>query len=192
MLTLIDDPRTIPVAALPLGVLANQTNSLVSSAIDWATNSSVDHAMLMVSPGQFVCQSPMGYNNVPISAYMTAGCRLKFVSLVNINNLAIAAINQAVSSRMALPWYKKQYDWLGIVGQALHLPWIHTPGLEYCSVDLLRCWKAAAIYLPDHDRTVILGIPNESSPSALNQFVQKFPEVFSVYGEYLSDDGVIA
>ncbi len=92
---------------------------------------------------------------------------------------------------MALPWWRKQYDWLGILGQALHLPWIHTPGLEYCSVDLLRCWKAGAMFLPAHDRTVILGIPNESSPSDLNRWAGNHPEVFNVYAEYLSDDGVV-
>lgn len=188
---LINDPRGIPIAVLPLGVLANQANDIISDAIDWSTNSAVDHAMVMVEPGQFACQCFSGYKNVPISSYMKIGSRLKFVSLVNINSTASLAISNAVSSRMALPWWRKQYDWLGILGQALHMPWIHTPGLEYCSVDLLRCWKAGAVHLPNHDYMVIMSIPSESSPSVLNQYVQKYPEVFSVYGEYLADDGII-
>ena len=190
MLT-ISDPRTIPQNDLPLTVLANQTNSIISSLIDWKTNSSVDHAMMYVTPGVFTSQAFPVYHNVPIEAYMKKGGRLKFVNFLHINGQAANALRNAVSARMALPWYQKMYDYLGIFGQAIGQPWIHTPGLEYCSVDVLRCWKTAAPYLPDLDRDLILSIPNESSPSVLDDYVKNHPEVFMVYGEYLSDDGVI-
>ena len=186
----ISDPREIPITDGPFIVLANTTNDIIADAIDIRTNASYDHAMVCIHQGKF-CTQGMTYAEVPMENYMKRGSELKFIKLVNNNPAFSFAFTQAVLARIALPWYKKMYDFLGIFGQAIGCPWIHTPGLMYCSVVDVLLLKSCAVNLPSPDNAIINGIPNESNPQNLDDFFKANPTVFETYGIYLSDEGVV-
>ena len=195
----INDPRLLLQSQEPFIVLCNQ-NDFISKAIDWRTDikgiQPFDHAMLSINAGKFACQS-MGifnaYKEIPMSQYMTKGTQLCFVQLVNNSPEFTAAFTKSVQKRLTAPWWVTQYDYLGVfVGQSLGLPWIHTPGLEYCSVDVIRHLVNACPYLPKEDQLVINAIPRQTNPEALWQIILNNPKTFLVYGMYDSSTGVIS
>lgn len=193
----IDDPRVLPQSQDPFIVMCNQ-NDLISRAIDFRIDikgiTPYDHAMLSINEGKFACQS-MGifdaYKEIPMSDYMTRGTQLCFVQLVNNNTQFTSAFNKSVQKRLTARWWVTMYDYLGIFGQAIGQPWIHTPGLRYCSVDVIRHLVNACPYLPKADQLVINNIPRESNPEALWQIILNNPQTFLVYGIYDSKDGVV-
>ena len=186
----IVDPRQILQSDLPLIVLANKTNDFIANAIDERTGASWDHAMVCINQGKF-CSQGLTYSEVPMESYMKKGSELKFIKLVNSNPAFVSAFRNAVLNRIALPWWRKMYDFLGIFGQAIGQPWIHTPGLMYCSVADIALLKQCSILLPDADNVVIQSIPNESNPQEIDDIAKNNPKVFSTYGIYLSDEGVV-
>lgn len=187
----IQDPRLIPQTDLPVIILAEKKNDFISFLIDFKTNSSYDHTMLSINQGKVFTQGFSGYHEIPIDGYLKEGGQLKFVKLLNGTEAFNNCFRSSVINRLNSPWYHKCYDFLGIIGQAIGCPWIHTPGLEYCSVDVIRHLKDACCYLPLADRNVILAIPPESSPKDLDMIIRANPQVFSIYGWWESDFGVI-
>lgn len=192
------DPRTYPQALEPSLWFCNE-NNLIAEAIDWKTNiagvHSWNHAMLSINQGQFVWQS-MGlfnaYKQGPMDVYMVKGTQLGCVQLVNNNPVFASAFTKSVQKRLTSPWWVTQYDYLGILGQAIDQPWIHTPGLEYCSVDVIRHLVNACPYLPKSDQMIINGIPRETNPEQLWQIMLNNPQTFFVYGIYDSSNGILA
>lgn len=186
----IPDPRLIPQTDLPLIVLANKTNDFIAGTINLRTNGSWDHAMTIINQGKF-CTQGLTYSEVPMEDYLKRGGQLKFIKLVNSNPEFNQAFKKAVLSRLGSPWWHKFYDFIGIFGQAIGMPWIHTPGLMYCSVVDIALLKASCIYLPSKDQQIINTIPNESSPQSLDDIFKSNPGIFATYGIYLSDEGII-
>jgi hypothetical protein len=195
----INDPRLLIQSQEPFIILCNQ-NDFISTAIDWRTDlpgvHPWDHAMLSINAGKFVTQT-MGifnaYREIPMEEYMVRGTTLGFVQMVNNTPAFTSAFSKSVQKRLTAPWWVTQYDYLGVfVGQALGQPWIHTPGLEYCSVDVIRHLVNACPYLPKADQIVINAIPRETNPEGLWQIILNNPGTFSVYGYYDSALGIIA
>jgi hypothetical protein len=91
---------------------------------------------------------------------------------------------------LARPGLENSYDFLGVAGQLIGrvIPGaqnlIHTPGLEYCSVDVIRHLVNACPYLPKSDQLIINAIPRETNPEKLWQIILDNPQTFSVYGIY--------
>lgn len=187
---LINDPRLILQPDLPLIILSNQPNSLISALIDWRTDGSHCHAMLMIDHGEVVTQG-FTYKTVPIDNYMKKNGEMTFVALVNSNISFKIAFRNSVDDRLKTPWYHKMYDFLGIFGQAIGMPWIHTPGLEYCSVDVIRHLTNACGALPKSDQDVINAIPAQTNPQRFWEIIRNNPDTFAVYGRWSSDEGVI-
>ncbi len=186
----ISDPRLIPQTDMPLIIFSDVTYGFIAFLIKWRTSGDWDHAMISRTQGMFVVQDFGGYHEKPMDVYLKKGNRLKFVSLVNVTSQIIDVFNISINYRLSLPWWKKAYDFLGIFGQAIGQPWIHTPGLEYCSVDVVRHLKNISSCLNPEDQRVILGIGNEWNPQQLEAYCQEHPETFKEYGKYESDDGV--
>ena len=193
----INDPRLLLQSQEPFIVLCNQSD-FIGEAIDWRTSikgmQPFDHAMLSIDQGKLVTQT-MGifnaYREIPMEQYMTKGTQLCFVQLVNNSPAFTAAFSKSVQKRLTAPWWRTQYDYLGIFGQAIGQPWIHTPGLEYCSVDVIRHLVNSCPYLPKEDQLVINAIPRESNPEGLWQIIANNPKTFSLYGMYDSSNGVV-
>jgi len=185
----INDPREIPQSDLPLLVLANTTSDFIADAIDIRTGGSWDHAMVCINAGKF-CSQGMTYSEVSMENYMKKGSQLKFIKIVDGGPAFNIAFRNAVQDRLKLPWYRKMYDFIGIFGQAIGCPWIHTPGLDYCSVADITLLKQAANWLPMVNDRVIKAIPDESNPQNIDNIAKANPTIFSTYGVYLSDEGV--
>lgn len=191
----IQDPRLIPQTDIPLLVLSNQKNSLIAQLINFRTHLNgvhpYDHAMLCINEGKFVLQDFGGYNEIPMGKYLIKDGELAFVQLVNSNADFIKAFSKSVQKRLLAPWWQKMYDYLGIFGQAIGQSWIHTPGLEYCSVDVIRHLVNACPHLPKEDQLVINNIPRESNPEVFWNIILNNPKTFFVYGYWDSENGII-
>lgn len=192
------DPRLLPQNLGPWIVFNNNTIDPIARLIDLRTNITgidpEDHAMLSINQGEFVWESMALWNSYkqgPMDVYLVKGGQLKFVHLVNNNPDFAAAFSKSVQKRLSRPGLENSYDFLGIVGQALGQPWIHTPGLEYCSVDVIRHLVNACPYLPKEDQLVINNIPSETNPEALWQIVLNNPKTFFFYGQWDSKTGII-
>lgn len=192
---IIPDPRLIPASEDPLLVFCNEQN-WIAQAIDFRTDINGihpwNHAMVSINQGEFVWQS-MGIVNAykcgPMDQYMKKGTQLGFVQLVNTNPAFAAVFSKSVQKRLLAPWWQTQYDYLGIIGQATGLTWIHTPGLRYCSVDVIRHLVNSCAFLPKADQMIINNIPPETNPEALWQIILDHPEIFFIYGFYDSMTG---
>lgn len=191
------DPRALGTSLGPWIVFNNNVLDPISNVIDFETNikgiDPEDHAMLSINPGEFVWESMTlwnAYKQGPMASYMVKGGQLKFILLANNNQAFQNAFSKSVQKRLSRPGWENSYDFLGIVGQAVHLSWIHTPGLEYCSVDVIRHLVNACPYLPKEDQLVINNIPRETNPEKLWQIMLNNPRTFLFYGQWDSKTGV--
>jgi hypothetical protein len=187
----ITDPQTIPQSSLPLFVFSDSATDFIAFLITWRTKGTWNHAMLLANQDKFAAQA-WTYAEVPIAVYMKKGSRLEFFSLVNTTANIEKAVQDYVSRRLAAPWWHKVYDFVGILGQAVGMPKIHTPGLEYCSVDVTNCLKTIANLLPTADQATIDAIPNEINPQDLHDYMVMNPKTFALYGQYEADEGIQA
>lgn len=190
----INDPRTIIQSEMPLLIDCNQTN-VTGEIIDFRTNlpntPPCCHSMNSIDAGQFVCQDPGGYNEIPMTKYMVANTQLIFFELVESNPEFVAAFRASVLAKLKGPWYRKTYNWLQIFGQAVGFPWISFPGLDDCSQDTIFHLKAAASKLPQNSMEVIMGIPNNSNPEEFLAIKLDNPDVFNAKYSYDSQTGVV-
>lgn len=187
---MIPDPRLIIQDDLPLIVFSDRAFGLIAFLIKWKTAGDYNHVMLALRPGKLVAQTNF-YAEVLMEVYMQKSCRLKFVSLKNLTPIAKNMLYESVARRLKAPWWTRGYDWLGVFGQAIGVKWIQTPGLEYCSEDVIFHLKSIMNEMPEFDRMVINSIPKQASPQELNEFVKRYPEVFTVYGKWEADDNYV-
>jgi hypothetical protein len=194
----IIDPRLLSQSLGPWVILYNNIKDPIAQAIDFRTDikgiDPEDHAMLSIDKGEFVWESMTlwnAYKEAAMDQYLINGGQLKFVSLVNNNPDFTNAFKKSVQQRLSRPALENSYDFLGIIGQALGLPWIHTPGLEYCSVDVIRHLVNACPYLPKADQQVINNIPRETNPEQLWQIILNNPKTFFFYGQWDYLTGVV-
>ena len=181
----IIDPRQIPQSDFPFFISKGGGIDILSKLIRWRTKSWCEHSMLGINAGYFVWESANSwYGEGKMDTYMTNDNCLKFYQLVNQTPSTIDALRKYVQNRINSPWWNKLYDWVGIVGEAVGAPKIHTPGLEYCSVDDIHALKTIAYTLPEADQSVINAIPNEENPGYLDQTMVSSPQVFKLYGTY--------
>ena len=193
------DPRTIPTSEGPWIVFYNNLNSEISWGIDWKTNipgvPAASHAMISRKQGFFVAQEMKifnAYQEVPMEQYMIPGGQLAFVRMVNCNPAFIQAFNMSIDARLHAPWWETQYDFLGVfVGQAIGLPFIHTPGLRFCSVDVIRHLTNASPKLIKSDQLVINSISPEDNPEQLRQITIKNMATFILEYTWDSKTGLV-
>lgn len=194
----IPDPRKIQTSEGPWIVFYNNLNSEISWITDWKTNipgvPPASHAMISRKQGAFVAQEMAifnAYREVPMEQYMIPGGQLAFVRMVNSNPLFVQAFNDSINARLASPWYVTQYDFLGVfVGQAIGCPWIHMPGLRYCSVDVIRHLVNACPQLPKPDQLVINSIPPQTNPEILREITIENPPTFVLDYTWDSKTGI--
>lgn len=181
----IADPRLIPTSEGPMIVSKGGGTDLMSRLIRWRTKSWCEHSMLFVNQGEFVWESAASwYGPGPMDSYLTPGTCLRFYRLVDINPAAVIALNNYIATRLASPWYDKTYDWVGIVGEAIGFPKIHTPGLEYCSVDAIHALEAMGTAIGGDSENIIAAIPPEENPGYLDLVMNQYVSVFQCAYQY--------
>lgn len=184
------NPKEISPDVLPCFVFSDETSGLIEFLIKFRTKGDYNHVMLQCRPGFFASQGNT-YSEAPLSRYMNKGKRLKYVEVLGLTPVQKKLVVASVNKKLALPWYRKLYDWLGIVGQATGLPWLNTPGLNYCSEDAPSHFMfMAQLGLDDADpkKAILLGMGGHKSPQGLNEYMKKYPNVFHVVGKWEADD----
>jgi len=169
------DPTKITINDLPLVVFSAHSTDLFSWLIRWRTKGSYNHAMLMFRPG-YVATQGWTYKEVPIEAYMKKNSKLKFWSIKDVKPEELDILFTRVSKRLKLPWWKRRYDPLGIVGQAVGLPYINAPWADFCSESVAGDLRAAFRII----------LPKRPSPQFLNEEFKVVDRV-EYFGHWLSD-----
>jgi hypothetical protein len=150
--------------------------------------------MLSINQGEFVWESMTlwnAYREGKMDEYMIPGGSLRFVQLVNNNPDFTFAFTKSVQKRLSRPGFENSYDFVGIFGQAIGLPFIHTPGLEFCSVDVIRHLVNSCAKLPHEDQLVINNIPRQTNPEQLWKIILDNPKTFFYYGYWDYRTGVV-
>jgi len=169
------DPNKIGNNDLPLIVFSDHTSGIIQFLIKWKTKSAWNHVMVMHRPGFFASQGNM-FSEVPLSRYMKRQNRLKFLEIKNLTIVNRLLLLKRIERDLKAPWYKRFYDYLGIVGQAIGVKKVNSPGNMYCSERVANWLKALFTYIPKHP-----------SPQNLNNVFSDHEQDFRVYGKWDGD-----
>lgn len=158
----------------PMFVLSDNSGSPIAAGIKDHTGSMYNHYMTWIGGGKVASQD-LTFKEVHVKEYLGGGHRLKFWWNPTWTTAQSKAVLDAVLQDLRKPWYKKLYDWPAIIGQALDLPWIQTPGIDICS-DKAR-------YVAVADPRYNLEHPD---PEDVNRWFNE-TEGYEVYGRYIPD-----
>lgn len=186
------DPRTLTDDDAPLIVFSDHSSGLVEWLIKMRTKGDYNHVMWFHRAGFFASQGNT-YSEATLARYMKKGNRLKFVRVKGLTPVQRKLILASIEKKLARPWWKKRYDWLGIAGQIIGFTWINTPWLEYCSEDVPQHLKYMADRgLAEDSRLygVIKGIGKHVNPQKFNEYQKLYQDVFEVVGKWEADDEV--
>ena len=175
------DPLTFNDNDTPIIILCDDLRGFTGWAIKSHTKGNYNHACIIHRPGRIVSQGFTSFKAHDISVYLTPGMMLKFWRIKDLTMLEKVSIRSAISSRLALPWWRRTYDFLGVVGgQLTGMKWIQSPFQAFCSEQVMDDYisvipraKAVEIYKP--------------SPSELNAAFTNHPELMECLGYYLGD-----
>lgn len=182
------DINNIPDEDFPLMVFSDCTSGLVASIIKMRTDATYNHVMWAIRPSVFASQGNT-YSEVPFKGFMMRTNRLKFVKVNGLTSFHKKIILNSIRKKLALPWYKKLYDWFGIIGQAIGIKSINVTGLNYCSEDVALHLTSIVDYVPDPAFCEILSlVPLHGSPEDLNAYFKKYPKYFTTYGRWEGDE----
>jgi len=164
----------IPQELLPILVLSDNLKGLFAWAIKAHKKGAYNHLMWLYKPGMLASQNFL-YESQPVSDY-AKDYRLKLWYCKEWTKEQCQGVIWAIEQKLNRPWYKRIYDVPAILGQAVNLPWIQTPGIDICS--------DSGEYLEIGDDNYKLFHPD---PEKVNRFMNKYPEKYQVYGRYTPD-----
>ena len=177
-----DTPIIIDLTTFKVGdltfILCNDANGMLGWFIKWYTKGNYCHAMISRKPGWVCTQNDM-FKEVPLSDYLTNTEGLKFWRIIGLTPDEFTLINSKIDADLNAPWYKRMYNYLGLFGQALHIPGISMPGQDICSqrdAEYLRLLPRLALVIPEHP-----------SPAQLDSIFVSNPNLMTCIGYYLQD-----
>lgn len=163
------NPLNINKGNLPLFVCSDDNNAFMSWAIRKHTKAQYSHTMMMVEPGFFATQGMM-YKSVPVEHYMKPNIHLKFWKYKTHDKDIGKQIIEMTKRDLKLPWWKRRYDFAGIIGQLLPFKWtrkFNIPWRKYCSERVA-----------DYVRVIYPEFKNiHPTPSEINEFFKKQNEM---------------
>jgi len=162
------------IKTFPMIVFSDALRSWIGTAIKVHEAWSYNHVMWLVAPGVLASQDAV-FHRVPITDYLQGAHRLKFWHRPLWSLEDRERILKAIEDDLALPWYRRLYDPLAIVGQALNLDWLQLPGVSICS--------DRAGYLAQVDRSYNLKHPD---PADVNRWLDS-RGIYEVYGRFIPD-----
>ena len=161
----IINPLKVKQEDLPLIVLCDDRRSFFGWFIKSHSKGNYNHIMEFSEPGQFVSQDPAGYREVDVETYMKPFILMKFWSYENITEAQKKCLHEIIEADLNAPWRFRSYDWLGLVGQLLHIKWLQNPHKRYCSERVA-----------EHLRFVFkIEIPKHPTPSGINSILENIP-----------------
>jgi hypothetical protein len=168
------DILAIPEELCPMMVFSDNLRSLISWGIKMHEKGNYNHAMWYLGNGKVASQNLL-FEIEPIKNYWSK-CRLKFWHAPLWSREMRRKIKREIIYDTNKRWYKRLYDPLAIVGQALHLDWLQTPGFDICSDKA----KYLAILDPLYDL-------EHPDPEDVNRWLEKNQGRYQVYGRYVPD-----
>ncbi len=159
-------------------ILCNDAQGMLGWFIKWYTKGNYCHAMLSRKMGYVVTQNDL-LIETPIATYLKRSEGLKFWRINNLTPSEFDMINEAINIDLQKPWWNKFYNYLGLVGQMLHIPGISMPGQDICSqrdAEYLRLLPRLALIVPEHP-----------SPADLDMVFTQNPSLMTCIGYYWQD-----
>lgn len=172
------DPSNFNPMNLLTIILVDDLRGGIGWVIKDDTNGNYCHAMIQRKVGYAVSQN-LVLHEIPLSGYMLPANMLKFWTINNLTSDEWNTINTAIDADLEKPLWNRFYNFLGIVGQALKLPWISMPGQDICSqrdAEYLRLIPRLATVIPEHP-----------SPSSLDAIFNANPNLFNCSGYWWTD-----
>ena len=152
------DPLKIKQSDLPLVVLVDDRRGLLGFLIKMHTKGNYNHIAEMHIPGYIATQDPVGFREVPIEKYMRSHHHLKFWQYTPITVEQRQEWVNTLKNELNAPWRRRRYDFLGIIGHMLHIPWLNNPFIKYCTERVA-----------EHMRGILqLILPKQATPSKMN------------------------
>ena len=161
-------------------MLCNDYQKMLGWFIKWFCKGNYCHAAIIRKPG-FVCTQNGMYQEVPISNYLKNYEGLKFWTINNLTPGEFLAINSAISDDLQKPWYRRLYNYPGLIAQGFPWlkKWFSMPGQDICSQrvsEYLRLLPRLTIVVPEHP-----------SPSDLDAIFIQNPNLFTCAGNWWQD-----
>lgn len=173
------DPAELRATDLPFIILVDDLRGFIGWAIKWHCNGNYNHIMTATELNFVESQGFFMYEKIKLERYLKPGLMLKFWK-IKLNRDEIELFNKRISEDLKQPWYRKLYDFPGILGQALRIRFLQSPFQSYCS-------ERVANELRVIPRIKNL-IPVRSSPAMLNITFNQYPDVFDCVGYYQGKD----
>lgn len=175
------DPKIFTEEDLPVIVCCDDLRGFIGWAIKDHTSGNYNHAFLIHKPGMCVSQDFTGFREKSIDLYLTPGQMLKFWRIKNLTDIEKSKIQLAITKRLAFPWWRRSYDFLGtFIGQFTGLRFIQNPFQEFCSEEVNDDYIKSIL------RASIMKI-QEPSPTDLNNAFNKNPDLMECLGFWWSD-----
>lgn len=168
----IDD--IMGIQTFPMIVFSDALRSWIGTAIKVHQAWSYNHVMWLKAPGVLASQDAT-FKTVPISDYLQGAHRLKFWTNPRWSNEERLRILHAIEADLELPWYRRLYDPVAILGQAIHLDWIQLPWVSICSE------RASYLSLVDPEYTL-----TNPDPADVNRWLDS-RGIYDVYGRFIPD-----
>lgn len=188
----VDWNQVIPLSEYPCWVWSDHNSDVISSLIKIRTKANYSHVMIMIAPGVCASQGFTTYSKVPIQNYMHSGNRLKFIGLNGVTPEGRKQIIASVERKLKSPWYRKIYDWLGIVGQITGATWIQTPFFDFCSEDAFYHVQKTELEYPTEFTLALSealrGLPKNGSPGKHDEYSKQHRDVFPVLFKWSGDE----
>lgn len=172
------DPATFNPNNLFLTVLVDDLRGGIGWVIKEHTSGNYCHSMNIRKIGFLVSQN-LWFHEIPIETYLIASNMLKFWQVNNLTAEECSTINAAIDADLKGSAWERFYNFLGIVGQAIKLPWVSMPHQDICSQ---RCAKYLRL-IPRLAKVV----PEHPSPSSLDAIFKSNPQLFVVVGYWWQD-----
>ena len=172
----IVDPRKIKESDLPLVILVDDRRGLLGFLIKWHSKGNYNHICEMHVPGFVASQDPVGFRKKPIESYMRPFYHLIFWKHGSMTEDQKQKWTQVIKDELNLPWWKRRYDYLGILGQMLHIRWIQNPFIKYCSERVAENMR----------KVFQLLIPKHRTPSEMNMTFHGIKEM-KVFGYWFKE-----
>ena len=166
-------PSEIKKEALPLLVFSDEVRGPISFIIKVHSKGNYGHTMFLIEPGVLASQGGL-YRRVPLKKYLTGRHRLKFWQ-PDLTGSEKVRLIKTINKTLNQPWWRRTYDYVGIIGQLFRLKSIQLPFQNYCSERDARFIRK---YIPE--------IPLRPSPSELNRACAKINKV-KYYGHWFQD-----
>jgi len=173
------DPQKIldiPKEDLPLMVLSDNARSFFALLIRKHQKDCYNHFMFMISPGKFVSQD-LTFREVPAENYLQGKHRLKFIRGSYWTQYHKVLIITKLRAMLLLPFWKRVYDPLQLIGIWLGIPWLQIPGPP-------RICSDYGFVLQETDDLYNLKHP---SPTQINMFTKSHKDRYEVYMRFIPD-----